>query len=398
MRQSSEKCLGSERIRLVSVVEAETVTGPMKPLLMFTRNIQSARGNGFHISHSAVTTIRAPGQTRPVMNGFLRAATAAGLPVDVIRERFLFDWRILSQLANWLAVRRPHIVETHDFKSHFIVWLLRSFHVIRDVHWVAFHHGYTRMSAKVLMYQQLDRLSLRSADRVVTVCKPFVEQLTRRGVDPRKVTILANAIEDRPRAPDSEISDLRHSLGVQAGERVVVSVGRLSREKGHETLVAAFRKVREDARTQNVRLILVGDGGEALRLKASAADLGDTVLFTGHVDDPWPYYCLADVFVLPSHSEGSPLALFEAMSAGLPIVATAVGGIPETLSNGVSALLVAAGADSELARALQRVLVDVNLANALRRGAQNAVASLSAEQYSRKRILIYEEILAMRAP
>lgn len=394
MRQSDPYIPGDERIRLVSLVEAETVTGPMKPLLMFARNIQSSREGCTAISHSVVTTVRAPGKKPLGTNNFLRAAGAAGLPVDVLRERFLFDWSILPQLADRLAARKPQIVETHDFKSHFLIWLLKRFRTIPGVRWVAFHHGYTRMSAKVRMYQQLDRLSLRAADRVVTVCTPFALQLAHRGVDPGRVRILANAIEDRVRTSDGDMRHLRQRLGVQPTDRIIVSVGRLSAEKGHATLISAYRKIMEKSGSRRLRLVLVGDGGEAQNLRAAAADLGERIVFTGHVDDPWPYYCLADVFALPSYSEGSPLALFEAMSAGLPIVASAVGGIPETLSNGESALLVAAGSADELAAALERVLSDADLAARLGQGANATARKFSPERYTRERISIYESVLA----
>lgn len=394
MRQSDPDIPGDERMRLVSLVEAETVTGPMKPLLMFARNIQSSREGCTAISHSVVTTVRAPGKKPLGKNNFLRAADAAGLPVDVLRERFLFDWSILPQLADRLAARRPQIVETHDFKSHFLIWLLKRFRRIPGVRWVAFHHGYTRMSAKVLVYQQLDRLSLRAADRVVTVCTPFARQLAQRGVDPGRVRILANAIEDRIRTSDADMRHLKQRLGLQPTDRIIVSVGRLSAEKGHVTLISAYRKIMETSGSRRLRLVLVGDGGEAQSLRAAAADLGERIVFTGHVDDPWPYYCLADVFALPSYSEGSPLALFEAMSAALPIVASAVGGIPETLSNEASALLVTAGSADELAAALERVLSDADLAARLGQGASATARKFSPERYTRERISIYESVLA----
>lgn len=397
MREANARSLLPDRIRLVSLVEAETVTGPMKPLLMFARNIQTPRAGCTEILQSLVTTIRA--RREPLgTNNFLRAAEATGLPIALIRERFLFDWSVLPQLADCLAARRPHIIESHDFKSHFLIWLLKESGRISDASWVAFHHGYTRMSARVRLYQQLDRLSLRGADQVVTVCSPFVQQLVRRGIERKRIRILVNAIEDRIRTPQTELGELKGRLGVRPSDRIIASVGRLSAEKGHATLIAAYRALRNKLRSEDLCLLLVGDGGEANRLKTAARDLGERVVFTGHVDDPWPYYCAADVFVLPSYSEGSPLALFEAMSAGLPIVASAVGGIPETVSDGKSALLVLPGAVDELAGALERVLCDSNLAARLRQGAREAAQQFTPERYTRDRLEIYEAVLTDRQP
>lgn len=395
MRGSNGSSLLRDRIRLVSLVEAETVTGPMKPLLMFARYLQIPREGCTGILHSVVTTIRA--RRGPLgTNSFLRAAEAAGLSVDLIRERFLFDWSVLPQLADCLAARKPQIIETHNFKSHLLIWILKKARRIPNATWIAFHHGYTRTSARVRLYQQLDRLSLRAADQVVTVCTPFVLQLVQRGVERNRIKILVNAIENRARIPQTEILHLKHGLGLRPTDRIITSVGRLSAEKGHATLIAAYRVLRKKLGSQDLRLVLVGDGGEVNSLKAAAQDLGESVVFTGHVDDPWPYYCLSDVFVLPSYSEGSPLALFEAMSAGLPIVASAVGGIPETLSEGTSALLVPAGAVGELACALDRVLCDSDLAGRLGQGAREVAQLFTPERYIRDRISIYESLLPNR--
>jgi glycosyltransferase involved in cell wall biosynthesis len=384
---------GRDCIRLYSVVEAETVTGPMKPLLMFARNIQLLREGRTEIVHSIATTIRVRDDSSLGANGFIDAAEGVGLSVDSIRERFLFDWSVLAQLAAYLAARKPHIIETHDFKSHFLVWLLKRFRRLPDARWIAFHHGYTRMSARVRVYQQLDRVSLRAADRVVTVCLPFARQLEQRGVKRDRIRILANAIESRARLSESELRLLKQRLGLRPTDRAVVSIGRLSVEKGHATLIAAYRAL---SKTKDVRLILVGDGGERERLKTAADDLGERVVFTGHVNDPWPYHCLADVFVLPSYSEGSPLALLEAMSASAPIVASDVGGIPELLSNETSALLVPPGSVNDLARSVERILHDSDLAKRLGAGASKVAQQFTPDQYARDRILIYESVLAPR--
>jgi glycosyltransferase involved in cell wall biosynthesis len=397
MRDSDTSTPSYRRIRLVSLVEAETITGPMKPLLMFARNIQTSREVCTGILHSVVTTIRAP-RRRPLgTNNFLRAAEAAGLSVDVIRERYLFDWAVLPQLSDCLAARMPQIIETHDFKSHFLIWILKKTHRIPNAKWIAFHHGYTRMSVKVRVYQQLDRISLRAADRVVTVCRPFVLQLVQRGVKSSRIKILANAIESRAHPPQADILHLKQKLGLSPTDRIITTVGRLSAEKGHATLIAAYRILLKEFGLHNLRLLLVGDGGEVNSLKAAAQDLGAGVVFVGHVDDPWPYYCLSEVFVLPSYSEGSPLALLEAMSAGLPIIASAVGGIPETLCAETSALLVRPGAVRELACALARVLGDSNLAKRLALGASEVAQQFTPARYIQDRISIYESLLAPAA-
>src|SRR6266852_6782237 len=132
---------------------------------------------------------------------------------------------------------------------------------------------------------------------------------------------------------------------------MILAVGRLSKEKAQIVLLRAFKNLSETHGEINARLVIVGDGPEREPLEAAAASLGlsDRVVFTGQVNNVQVYFAAADVLVNPSHSEGSPYVLLEAMAAGLPIVATAVGGVPEMVENNETALLVPASDPCALA-------------------------------------------------
>src|ERR1700722_3180709 len=180
-------------MRVLSIVEAATITGPAKPLLMFANLAQTGVAGHAPIVHTLLTTVRGRRLDRPVDNELIRAARSADIHIDVIPERFLFDPGVLLHIARCIRGRAPDIVETHDFKSHFLFWMLRRAGAVATPRWVAFHHGYTKMSLRVLAYQQLDRLSLRHADQVVTLCQPFVEQLTARGIAKSRIAVISNA-------------------------------------------------------------------------------------------------------------------------------------------------------------------------------------------------------------
>jgi glycosyltransferase involved in cell wall biosynthesis len=121
--------------------------------------------------------------------------------------------------------------------------------------------------------------------------------------------------------------------------------------------------------------VVVGEGPEERRIRQLAVSLetADQVIFTGPVSGVGPYYRMADVLVLPSHSEGSPNVLLEGMAAGVPVVATAVGGVPEIVRPGESALLVRPHDPRGLADAIRLLLTDADLA---RRLAANAGARI----------------------
>jgi glycosyltransferase involved in cell wall biosynthesis len=154
----------------------------------------------------------------------------------------------------------------------------------------------------------------------------------------------------------------------------VLSVGRLSKEKAHDQLLRAFARLSR-AGLATAALVIAGDGPERLTLKRLADRLGldGRVHFEGHQGNVWPYYHSADVIALPSDSEGSPIALLEAMAAAKPIVATSVGGIPEIIEDHRTGILVPPRDPGALADALAHVLRKPLLASNLGRQAQAEV-------------------------
>lgn len=366
-------------MRVIASIEAHTVTGPAKNLLRFCKLARS-RPDGCDIS--LVTYVR-PGRDS---HHFREAAEAAGVPVYAIPERRAFDTEVIKALREYFERERPDIVQSHAVKSHVLLKLTRP----RSARWVAYHHGYTDPDLKMQLYNQLDRWSLHSADRVVTVCTPFREQLVKLGVRRERIRVLGNSIE--PEIPAGEsVSSLRERLHIPQAP-VLVCIGRLSKEKGHRFLVEALAVLQ----TPGVSLVLVGGGPERDRLQEQAAKLGlgERVCFAGHQRDPQPFYELGDVFVLPSLSEGSPNVLLEAMRASRPIVATCVGGVPDMAVDGQDALLVAPRDIPALANAIDRLLKDQVEAASLGAHARNTVVKkFSPGAYFCGLMDIYRDVL-----
>lgn len=374
--------------RVLAFMEATTLTGPAKNLLAFARHV---RGRA---EVRVATFVRGP-HAQP--NAFMQACASAGVAVEPIHERCVGDPSVIPQMRRLARTYGPDIVQTHSVKSHFLV---RLSGLGRRRSWIAFHHGYTATNKKVGLYNRLDRLSLPRARRVVTVCRPFARDLERIGVAPERISVLHNSV--RPYAPvaGDALAGLRASLGIAPSDQVVVSVGRLSREKGHGDLIKAAAALHASDPRSNVRLVIVGDGPDldALRRLAVREGVADRVLFAGHASDVRPYYALADLFVLPSLSEGSPNVLLEAMAAGLPIVATAVGGVPEIATDERQVLLVPPSLPDRLAAAMMRLLHNSLLARQLGAQARAAVASRTPEAYSDAVLAIYHGALGALAP
>jgi glycosyltransferase involved in cell wall biosynthesis len=289
-------------------------------------------------------------------------------------------------------------VVSHSVKSHFVLWRSR---VWQKYPWVAFHHGYTTTDRKMRVYNRVDRWSLPAADRLITVCHAFAQELASgTGVPLENISVLHNSIRPQPPATAAEVQELRSRFGIANDERIVLAVGRLSKEKAHIDLLAAFNRLRETNPEINCKLIIVGEGPERGRLEAAAESFSRkaNVIFAGQVSDVRPFYAAADVLALPSYSEGSPNVLLEAMAAEIPVVATRVGGVPEIVEDNVSALLVAANDSSSMAAAIARVLTDNALAQTLTANAATLVATRYApENHVRSLMHIYREVIDRRA-
>jgi glycosyltransferase involved in cell wall biosynthesis len=396
-------------IKLLCVIEATTVTGPAKNLLNFFRLLDSPefRDQSPRVEPSIVTFHRKSGgverhdhQTAEpefTPNSFVAAARGQGVEVDIISERFRFDPRAIQELRRIVARRAPDIVQTHMVKSHFLTKLSG---LGRKYPWVAYHHGYTATDLKMRGYNQLNRWSLPSAARVITVCGPFVEDLSQAGVRRDHIVVCHNSVAAPQVVSEDSKRMLRERLGIVNGERVVLTVGRLSREKGHRDLVNALSLLRELNSELKFKLVIVGNGPEREHLERAAREKGldANVLFVGHVEDVAPYYAIADALALPSHSEGSPNVLLEAMAAGLPVIATAVGGVPEIAIKEESALLVPAHNPQLFAGALHRVLTGPELAQMLRAKARERVATqFSPESAAQSLIRTYRELMSATA-
>lgn len=372
-------------VRVVALMEASTVTGPAKNLIRFC---SSSVGR----ADMTIATFLRAAHNGSTSNPFIDAVRKAGLPVEVIPEQSRFDHSVLGKLAEMVDRIRPSIVQTHGVKGHFLMW---ASGLPRRYRWIAYHHGYTAEDWKMKLYNQLNYISLPRADRVLTVCQPFAGMLVKTGISAARISVLHNTIEPFQAPAAEQIHQARQRLGLEDNERLLLTVGRLSAEKGHADLIAALAQRKDDPALPPFRLAIIGDGIERERLThlASAAGLASRIVFTGHCSDVRPYYSLASLFVLPSHSEGSPNVLLEAMAAGLPIVVTAVGGVPEIVQHEATALLVPPRNPGALAEAISRLLGEEDFAAQLARRASEEVSLRFTPGVYRESLLrIYEEI------
>jgi len=210
---------------------------------------------------------------------------------------------------------------------------------------------------KMLLIRRLIRYTLRQADAIIAVSDALKERIVDLGLPGERVAVISNGVDTRKFcAVDRD--EARTALGFLGG-RLLLSVGNLLPIKGFDVLIAALKILVERGLPSDVRLVIVGDGPERRRLKAlvSQARLQERVSFVGEVPQEQLrlWYNAADVFCLTSRSEGCPNVVLEAIACGTPVVASAVGGVPEIIQSELNGLLCR-GRPSELADAIERAL------------------------------------------
>jgi len=198
-------------------------------------------------------------------------------------------------------------------------------------------------------YFLLDRWTSFMVTQHLAVSERVKEATCQRsGIPLHRVKVICNGVDLKhcPQAP-GECADagptgakLAANLGILPGDRVCGTVARLRPQKGISYLLQAFMLLAQ--RFPALKLLIVGDGPEQSSLESLACQLGirDRVVFAGLAASPWPYLNLMDVFVLPSLYEGLPNAVLEAMAAGVPVVATDVGGVAEIVEDQLTGLLI----------------------------------------------------------
>jgi glycosyltransferase involved in cell wall biosynthesis len=243
-------------------------------------------------------------------------------------------------------------------------------------------------------------LAAHWAGRICCVSADVAADLVFLGIARRqKIVLVPNGIDTSRFALPRGAGEIRPRLGIQPNAFVIGTVGRLDEIKCQDLLLLAFARLHE--RIAQARLLLVGEGPQRQVLEQLAVRLGigREVFFAGYQEQPERYLASMDVFALTSRSEGLPLAILEAWAAGLPVVASSVGGLPELIAHGQTGILFPSGQAGALASALEKIWTDPDLARRLAEAGRRLVrdrydVSVMARAYQDH----YLDLLAKRRP
>ncbi len=294
---------------------------------------------------------------------FLNEVGARGFPTIALAADFPRIRSAIHELTAAIRVSGCDVLLCHGYKANILGRIAAR---RGGVPAIAVSRGWTGETSRVKLYDWLDRRHLRLMDHVVCVSHGQAEKVSRWcRVPGSRISVIHNSARLAAFAkadPAARDRLLRHFPVDEGVSRVVFAAGRLSPEKGFGVLIEAAATICRDDPAAGV--VIFGEGGLRGELERRVASLGLTgkVLLPGFRDHLDTLIAGADVVVLPSFTEGLPNVALEASAAGIPVVATAVGGTPEVVADGVTGLLVPSGKPTALAEKVRSLLRDNALA------------------------------------
>jgi glycosyltransferase involved in cell wall biosynthesis len=368
-------------LRVMRVIARMNIGGPARQALLLDRGLRS-RG---------WKTLLVYGSTGPGEGSLEDLVTEDRLDFERIPElgrriRLLGDLIALRHIAGALVRHQPDVLHTHTAKAGALGRLCgiavnavrgrrRRILLVHTFHGHVLSGYFGRLGSAVVRW--LERILGLGTHCIIAISQRQRHDLVNRfGIAaPEKVSVVPLGLDLASLLQSTPEVELRESLRLGATDFVVGYVGRFVPIKDLPTLLRAFRMVQQSV--PGARLVMAGDGELRAVLVELASELGlsEHVRFLGWVRDLAALYASFDVVALSSRNEGTPVMLIEAMAAGLPVVATDVGGVGDIVESGVNGLLVQAGNPDALARALIEMAGDPERRRQMGRAGRQSVAS-----------------------
>lgn len=325
-------------MRRVLHVLAPAAYGGLEQVVRFLAEAQHAAGND--VSAATIINARTP---EPELLNHLRQCGIRVIPIDPPSRSYVTQIRALQAISHTL---RPDVIHSHGYVTDVLLGVSRSSvrgPVLSTV------HGFTGGGRKNRAFEWMQRRALRRLDAVVAVSTKLGSELQSAGLHSGRVHVIPNAY---PGVPSASRTEARRVLDIPMSQFSIGWIGRVSYEKGLDVLIDAASTLQG----MDWRLTVVGDGSERHFLQRRVTELGIShrVRWHGAVANAAQLVQGFDVLVISSRTEGTPITLLEAMWNTIPLVTTAVGGIPDVVSSR-EALLVPPNDAGALVTAIRAV-------------------------------------------
>lgn len=380
MKTSLHNSDSGQKYEVLHLIGSNLVGGPEKQILHHAVDMQDSE---YRLSIGSFHDL----QDRPEI---LVAAEQRNIPTLCLPGGVRPD--LVSRLSRMLAKRKGWLLCTHGFKANVVGYLASR---RTGTSHVAFVRGFTAENPRVVFYEMLERQALKRADRVVCVSESQAQQIAPMRGHRRPPIVIKNAMLPPYSREHDKRPVSRNDLSIPPSAFVFGSVGRLSMEKGHRFMISAFHRLCMEAPTgAPLYLVVVGDGKEQKPLEQQASALGirEQVHFAGFQGNCTEWMQLLDCLVQPSLTEGTPNTVLEALCLKVPVIASAVGGIPDLIVDGRNGLLVPASDIEQMAAAMKKMWLRPELRRQLSTGAEDLVREYSPAYQRQRLIEVYEEV------
>jgi glycosyltransferase involved in cell wall biosynthesis len=325
---------------------------------------------------------------------FAEQCRAEGIETHEIIMRHKLDLATVKPIRQLIESEGIDLVHTHGVRANLVartasrqaaVPVVTTFHSMLRYDYQSRWEAYT---ARILTL-----LTNGKTDCFIAVSRAIKEDLIRMGVPEAKITVIYNGLDQARLSASSPNPDIKEQLQIDPGKRVLAVVGRLHSVKGQSYFLEAAQLLLP--RFPDLLFLLIGEGPDrpAIEQKIKDLKLEQNVFMTGFYPRMNDLYPAIDILCMPSLMEGLPFVLLEAMSFGIPVIASRVGGIPEIVRDKINGLLVSSRDSAELARAMSELLSDRELAARLAANGRETVQEFTLTNMARKTEAVYQTAL-----
>jgi len=380
-------------MKILQLLEA-AATGAGRHVVDLTEGLL-ARGHEVHLLYSP---LRCDQMFTAGLGRLRTKRNFHSLPLPIQRYPSTSDLPAIGKLRRYLRVCGPFdLVHCHSTKAGLIGRAGLIGHSVKRLYTP---HGFLsmdpaggRVTARIA--GGLEKVLAKFAAGVAVVSREEYTHAVAIGIPPAKLCLIPNGVVPAPAGEvENRRSSCRRDWGLEEGDACIGFAGRFTPVKAPEVMLDSFAAFRRRSRVP-ARLVMIGDGPLAPSLRRQAANLNleGEVLWLG-ARDARPLIPGFDIFALTSKSEGHPLVVLEAMTCGLPIVATGVGGIADTVQAGVNGFIAPVGDTETIAHALTKLADDRALRTRMGQASRTLSSNFSADRMAEQTLVFYQEIVA----
>jgi glycosyltransferase involved in cell wall biosynthesis len=305
---------------------------------------------------------------------------AYGIPIFYLNKKKGLDLKIFFRLYKLFKKEKPDVVHTHLYSTTYATPVSIITGVPTRIHTI---HSIAKKEVGWLK-RKVNKFFYKFCSLIPVAISPAVQEsvISEYGLLTKKIPLIYNGVDIKKCIPKKSY------IGNKI--QTIIHIGSFKEAKNHLGLLESFKIVHDHAPNTLLKLIGIGDLENSIEEKVKELDLEMDVEFLGLKSNVYPYLSESDIFVLPSIWEGMPISLIEAMATGLPIVATAVGGVPDMIENKVTGILVSTD-NEQIARALLLLINDCNLREKLGIAARNVSKVFSSKEMASNYAKLYKK-------